>query len=104
MIEKQIKKGIILITILLVGLFFGLVTASKADATTNQTIPEPKPFHFKLQDWAQSEWNDIKTFQAENWADGKAQLNRNKEQVSNLFQTLADGLSTLVKPNEDTSK
>ena len=104
MIEKQIKKGIILITILLVGLFFGLVTASKADATTNQTIPQPKPFHFKLQDWAQSEWNDIKTFQAENWADGKAQLNRNKEQVSNLFQTLADALSTLVKPNEDTSK
>ena len=104
MIEKQIKKGIILITILLVGLFFGLVTASKADANTNQTIPQPKPFHFKLQDWAQSEWNDIKTFQAKNWADGKAQLNRNKEQVSNLFQTLADGLSTLVKPNEDTSK
>ena len=104
MIEKQFKKGVILITILLVGLFFGLVTASKADATTNQTIPEPKPFHFKLQDWAQSEWNDIKTFQAENWADGKAQLNRNKEQVSNLFQALADGLSTLVKPNEDTGK
>ena len=104
MIEKQIKKGIILITILLVGLFFGLVTASKADATTNQTIPEPKPFEMKLKNWAQEEWNDIKTFQAENWADGKAQLNRNKEQVSNLFQTLADGLSTLVKPNEDTSK
>ena len=104
MIEKQFKKGIILITILLVGLFFGLVTASKADATTNQTIPEPKPFEMKLKNWAQEEWNDIKTFQAENWADGKAQLNRNKEQVSNLFQTLADGLSTLVKPNEDTSK
>jgi len=104
MIEKQFKKAVIVITILLAGLFFGLVTASKADATTNQTIPQPKPLHFKLQDWAQSEWNDIKTFQEKNWADGKAQLNRNKEQVSNLFQTLADGLSTLVKPNEDTSK
>src|SRR5210317_318235 len=104
MIEKQFKKGVIVITILLVGLFFGLVTASKADATTNQTIPEPKPLHFKVQDWAQNEWNDIKTYQAKNWADGKDQLNRNKEQVSNLFQALADGLSTLVKPNEDTNK
>jgi len=100
MIEKQFKKGVILITILLVGLFFGLVTASKADATTNQTIPEPKPFHFKLQDWAQSEWNDIKTFQEKNWADGKAQLNRNKEQVSNLFQNIADAISNIVTPDK----
>ena len=100
MIEKQFKKGVILITILLVGLFFGLVTASKADATTNQIIPEPKPFHFKLQDWAQSEWNDIKTFQEKNWADGKAQLNRNKEQVSNLFQNIADAISNIVTPDK----
>lgn len=102
MIEKQIKKAVIVITILLVGLFIGLV--NQAGAETNQTLPEPKPLHFKVLDIAQSEWNDIKTFQEKNWADGKAQLNRNKEQVSNLFQTLADGLSTLVKPNEDTSK
>ena len=100
MVEKQIKKAVIIITILLVGLFFGLVTASKADATTNQTIPEPKPFHFKLQDWAQSEWNDIKTFQEKNWADGKAQLNRNKEQVSNLFQNIADAISNIVTPDK----
>jgi len=100
MIEKQFKKGVILITILLVGLFFGLVTASKADATTNQVIPEPKPFHFKLQDWAQSEWNDIKTFQEKNWADGKEQLNRNKEQVSNLFQNIADAISNIVTPDK----
>jgi|SRR6056300_1150432 predicted PurR-regulated permease PerM len=100
MIEKQFKKGVILITILLVGLFFGLVTASKADATTNQVIPEPKPFHFKLQDWAQSEWNDIKTFQEKNWVDGKEQLNRNKEQVSNLFQNIADAISNIVTPDK----
>ena len=89
-------------SILVIGVLFEL--ANKAEADTTQIVPEPKPFHFKLQDWAQSEWNDIKTFQAENWADGKAQLNKNKEQVSNLFQALADGLSTLVKPNEDTGK
>ena len=81
-------------------LFVLLVTKVQAE----QVIPQPKPFTIKIQNWAQDEWNDIKTYQAENWADGKAQLNRNKEQVSNLFQTLADGLSTLVKPNEDTNK
>ena len=96
MVEKQSKKAVIVITILLVGLFFGLVTASNAEANTNQIVPEPKPFHFKLQDWAQSEWNDIKTYQAENWEDGKAQLNRNKEQVSNLFQNIADAISNII--------
>ena len=96
MVEKQFKKAVIVITILLVGLFFGLVTASNAEANTNQVVPEPKPFHFKLQDWAQSEWNDIKTYQAENWEDGKAQLNRNKEQVSNLFQNIADAISNII--------
>ena len=98
MIEKQIKKAVIVITILLVGLLIGLV--NQAGAETNQTIPEPKPLHFKLQDWAQSEWNDIKTFQEKNWADGKAQLNRNKEQVSNLFQNIADAISNIVTPDK----
>jgi predicted PurR-regulated permease PerM len=98
MVEKQIKKAVIVITIILVGLFIGLV--SQAGAETNQTIPEPKPFHFKLQNWAQSEWNDIKEYQAKNWADGKAQLNQNQEQISNLFQTIADAISNVVTTNK----
>ena len=97
MIEKQIKKAVIVITILLVGLFIGLV--NQASAETNQTLPEPKPLHFKVLDIAQTEWNDIKTYQAKNWADGKAQLNRNKEQVSNLFQNIADAISNIVTPD-----
>ena len=98
MVEKQIKKAVIIITILLVGLFFGLV--NQAGAETNQTLPEPKPLHFKVLDIAQTEWNDIKTYQAKNWADGKAQLNRNKEQVSNLFQNIADAISNIVTPDK----
>jgi predicted PurR-regulated permease PerM len=98
MIEKQIKKAVIVITILLVGLFIGLV--NQAGAETNQTLPEPKPLHFKVLDIAQTEWNDIKTYQAKNWADGKAQLNRNKEQVSNLFQNIADAISNIVTPDK----
>ena len=98
MVEKQIKKAVIVITIILVGLFIGLV--NQAGAETNQTLPEPKPLHFKVLDIAQTEWNDIKTYQAKNWADGKAQLNRNKEQVSNLFQNIADAISNIVTPDK----
>jgi len=98
MVEKQIKKAVIVITILLVGLFIGLV--NQAGAETNQTLPEPKPLHLKVLDIAQTEWNDIKTYQAKNWADGKAQLNRNKEQVSNLFQNIADAISNIVTPDK----
>ena len=101
MVEKQFKKAVIIITILLVGFFFGLV--NQAGAETNQTIPQPKPLHLKVLDIAQSEWNNIKTYQAKNWTEGKAQLSRNQEQISNLFQTLADGLSTLVKSDENTN-
>ena len=101
MVEKQFKKAVIIITILLVGFFFGLV--NQAGAETNQTIPQPKPLHLKVLDIAQSEWNDIKTYQAKNWTEGKAQLSRNQEQISNLFQTLADGLSTLVNSDENTN-
>jgi hypothetical protein len=80
-----------------VGLFIGLV--NQAGAETNQTLPEPKPLHLKVLDIAQTEWNDIKTYQAKNWADGKAQLNKNKEQVSNLFQNIADAISNIVTPD-----
>jgi predicted PurR-regulated permease PerM len=97
MVEKQIKKAVIVITIILVGLFIGLV--NQAGAETNQTLPEPKPLHLKVLDIAQTEWNDIKTYQAKNWADGKAQLNKNKEQVSNLFQNIADAISNIVTPD-----
>jgi len=98
MVEKQFKKAVIVITIILVGLFIGLI--NQAGAETNQTLPEPKPLHLKVLDIAQTEWNDIKTYQAKNWADGKAQLNRNKEQVSNLFQNIADAISNIVTPDK----
>ena len=97
MIKKRIIKAVILTGILVIGVLFGL--ANKAEADTTQIVPEPKPLHFKVQDWAQNEWNDIKTYQAKNWADGKDQLNRNKQQVSNLFQNIADAISNIVTPD-----
>jgi|SRR6056300_99601 predicted PurR-regulated permease PerM len=99
MLKKQFNKAVIIITILVVGVFIGLVNKAGANETT-QIVPEPKPLHFKVQDWAQNEWNDIKTYQAENWANGKEQLNRNKQQVSNLFQNIADAISNIATTTE----
>lgn len=99
MLKKQFNKAVIIITILVVGVFIGLVNKAGANETT-QIVPEPKPLHFKVQDWAQNEWNDIKTYQAENWANGKDQLNRNKQQVSNLFQNIADAISNITTANK----
>ena len=100
MLKKQYNKALVIIAILAIGVLFGLVTASNADANTNQVVPQPKPLKLKVQDWAQNEWNDIKTYQVENWESGKAQLNRNKEQISNLFQNIADAVSTIITPDK----
>ena len=39
----------------------------------------------RIQAWASAEWEDIKEFQAQGWADGKAQLNRSWTQIKGLF-------------------
>jgi predicted PurR-regulated permease PerM len=98
MIKRRIIKAAVLMTILVIGILYGL--ANKADADTNQVVPQPKPLELKVQEWAQNEWNDIKTYQAENWTNGKDQLNRNKQQVSNLFQNIADAISNITTANK----
>lgn len=57
---------------------------------TNVSAEEvKKPLHIKVQEWATKEWNDMKDYQAKGWADGKAQLTQNKEQIKNLFSKIA---------------
>lgn len=41
----------------------------------------------KIVGWAQSEWQEIKEFQAQGWADGKAQLNQDWQTIRGFFQT-----------------
>ena len=40
----------------------------------------------KIQTWASSEWEEIKLYQAQGWADGKAQLNQNWETIKGFFK------------------
>jgi predicted PurR-regulated permease PerM len=89
MTTKTLTAIVISITIL----FVLLVTKVQAE----EIIPQPKPFHLKVQNWAQNEWNDIQVYQAENWESGKQQLAKNKQQVSNLFQNIADAISNITK-------
>ena len=41
----------------------------------------------KISGWAQSEWTDIKAYQAQGWADAKAQNKANWEKLKGLFNT-----------------
>jgi hypothetical protein len=41
----------------------------------------------KIAGWAQSEWQEIREFQAQGWADGKAQLNQDWQTIRGFFQT-----------------
>lgn len=122
--ERQFKKAVILITILLVGAFFGLVSQVEG----SEIQPEPKPSQYatnKLEvgklwavafgadldknwkdtvtafkkDWSwndggrftwrlKNELEDIKQYQRHSWKEGKDQLQRNKQQISNLFEKL----------------
>ena len=40
--------------------------------------------------WMKNEWEDIKSYQRQGWADGKDQLQRNKESISGFFQKISD--------------
>ena len=41
----------------------------------------------KISGWAQSEWTDIKAYQAASWADAKAQNKANWEKLKSIFNT-----------------
>ena len=41
----------------------------------------------RISGWAQSEWTDIRAYQAQGWADAKAQNKANWEQLKSIFNT-----------------
>ena len=43
----------------------------------------------KITTYIRDEWEDTKAFQKEKRAEGQAQLERNKEQISNLFSKIS---------------
>lgn len=45
----------------------------------------------KVQTYLDQEWEDIKTYQKENWQKGKDQLVRNSEQIKRLWNKIIGG-------------
>jgi hypothetical protein len=45
----------------------------------------------QVQTYLDQEWEDIKTYQKENWQKGKDQLARNKEQIKGLWNRIIGG-------------
>ncbi len=94
-VDKVIKKvweRVLAFGLLLVGAFI-LISLEMSKARADEVKTTPKEFvenvvavPGKVVNHFQNEWEDIKVYQANGWADMKAQFGRNKEQVINLFK------------------
>ena len=90
---KTLKSRLILLGAVLAFVIIG--SQLKAEETKAPTVKETvtaigegiQQAPAKISGWAQSEWTDIKAYQAASWADAKAQNQRNWEKLKGLFNT-----------------
>jgi len=94
---KTIRSRLILLgivfTLIVIGYLVGV--PAKAEEPKAPTVTETvtaigegiQQAPARISGWVQSEWSDIKAFQAQGWADAKAQNQRNWEWLKGLFNT-----------------
>ena len=90
---KTIRSRLILLGAVLAFVIIG--SQLKAEETKAPTVKETvtaigegiQQAPAKISGWAQSEWTDIKAYQAQGWADAKAQNKANWEQLKSIFNT-----------------
>ena len=94
---KTIRSRLILLgivfTLIVIGYLVGV--PAKAEETKAPTVTETvtaigegiQQAPAKISGWAQSEWTDIKAYQAQGWADAKAQNKANWERLKSIFNT-----------------
>jgi hypothetical protein len=68
-----------------IGIFVAITTLFVVAVWSTDSMSEEVTIDTKVKNFVVSEWNEIKEFQKDSWQDGKDQLARNKEQISNLF-------------------
>lgn len=68
-----------------IGIFVAITTLFVVAVWSTDSLSEEVTIDTKVKNFVVSEWNEIKEFQKDSWQDGKDQLARNKEQISNLF-------------------
>ena len=90
---KTLKSRLILLGALLALVIIGTVAKAEEQApiklseVPQAVITTVTEAPAKISGWAQSEWTDIKAYQAASWADAKAQNQRNWEKLKGLFNT-----------------
>ena len=87
---KTLKSRLILLGTLLALVIIG--TVAKADEKVNTVSPQEfvnsvVAVPGKISTHLQNEWVDIKAYQAESWANAKAQNKRNWEKLKSIFNT-----------------
>ena len=90
---KTIGSRLILLGAVLAFVIIG--SQLKAEETKAPTVTETvtaigegiQQAPARIHTWAQSEWQEIKAYQAQGWADAKAQNKANWEKLKGLFNT-----------------
>jgi hypothetical protein len=54
----------------------------------------------KVTNFIKKEWNETKEFQRNSWAEGQQQVQRNKEQLTNYWDTLAEAWVYYFQPKD----
>ena len=67
------------------ALFASVVKADEKAITPQEFVNTIAAVPHKVSAHVQSEWEDIKAYQAKSWADSKAQLARTKDQILGFF-------------------
>ena len=85
--ERVVAFGLVLVfAFVLVSLELNKAKADEVTTITPQEFVETVvAVPGKAKDFAQSEWQKTKEYQAESWADMKAQFISTKEKITNLF-------------------
>jgi len=94
---KTIRSRLILLgivfTLIVIGYLVGV--PAKAEEPKAPTVTETvtaigegiQQAPARISGWVQSEWTDIKAYQAQGWADAKAQNKANWEKLKSIFNT-----------------
>ena len=94
---KTIRSRLILLgivfTLIVIGYLVGV--PAKAEEPKAPTVTETvtaigegiQQAPARISGWVQSEWTDIKAYQAASWADAKAQNKANWEKLKSIFNT-----------------
>ena len=94
---KTIRSRLILLgivfTLIVIGYLVGV--PAKAEEPKAPTVTETvtaigegiQQAPARISGWVQSEWTDIKAYQAQGWADAKAQNKANWERLKSIFNT-----------------